>query len=346
MNTLKSNVVFLLLAVAVSILSCKEDDTKPKGQFETGVFVVNEGGFQHSDGTIAHINKSTNQVTQDLFGTMNAGKALGDVVQSMAIDGDRAYVVVNNSNKVEVVNANTFESIATITDLSLPRYFTVYNGKGYVTEWVSFSSPGRVSVIDLQSYTVTENITAGSGADNIIAANNKLFISNNFTNTVTVINPATSTTIQTLEVGDTPGNFLLDSQNKVWVICSGGFGKNNGKLVQIDPASNAVIKTIELNARVSSQAAINRDRNKIYYLKERSIWSINLQDVQSGPALILTEPTAVSLYSLGFDPNAEIFYLGDSKGFAGNGTVFRYSVNGTAVDKLEVGIGPNGFVFK
>ena len=49
--------------------------------------------------------------------------ALGDVAQSMVIQSDRAYVVVNNSNKVEVVSLPHFKSVASIGGLKLPRYF-------------------------------------------------------------------------------------------------------------------------------------------------------------------------------------------------------------------------------
>ena len=50
--------------------------------------MINEGNFQDADGTISFINPNDGSVKQDLFGTVNNGLALGDVVQSMTIDGD------------------------------------------------------------------------------------------------------------------------------------------------------------------------------------------------------------------------------------------------------------------
>jgi len=76
----------------------------------------------------------------------------------MTIDGEFSYVVVNNSNKIEVVKANTFEAVHTIDGLSLPRYLTTLDGAGYVTEWVSFADPGRVTKIDLEDHTAGESI--------------------------------------------------------------------------------------------------------------------------------------------------------------------------------------------
>lgn len=341
----------LLAAMSFAIASCDDEDNTPKGAYEDGVFVVNEGNFLHADGSVTFINRSSGEVSDDLFGAVNAGRILGDVVQSMTVKGDLAYVVVNNSNKVEVVNANTFEASYTLSDLKLPRYFTTVGNKGYVTEWVSFVDKGRVSVVDLDSHTVTGTIVTDYGAEGIVEANGKLFVSNNFTNTVSVINPATLQVVQTLEVGDSPGGFVKDSQNKLWVICGGGSDANynplnNGRLVQIDAATNTVNKTIELNTNVSDNVAINKAGNQLFYYKGKSIYRVNTTDTAAPSAPLLNETAAVSFYGIGIDPETDILYVADSKAFQGNGTVFTYSTAGSAKGTFTAGIGPNNFVFK
>src|SRR5688572_6108892 len=98
MNILNYYAFTLLTLITFSFSACDNEDEKPKGKFQTGVFVVNEGNFLEADGSVSHFNLSTKETTQDLFGSVNTGRALGDVVQSMTIDGDNAYIVVNNSN--------------------------------------------------------------------------------------------------------------------------------------------------------------------------------------------------------------------------------------------------------
>ena len=105
MKTFRGLVLMMLTISCFLITSCEDDNNQPAGEFENGTFVVNEGNFQDADGTISFINPNDGVVKQDLFGSVNNGLALGDVVQSMTIDEDHAYVVVNNSNKIEVVNA-------------------------------------------------------------------------------------------------------------------------------------------------------------------------------------------------------------------------------------------------
>ena len=351
MKKLKFYALILVTVLSVSFSSCDDDENQPKGKFEAGVFVVNEGNFQDANGTISHISPD-DSITQDLFGTVNNGLALGDVVQSMSINGEFAYVVVNNSNKMEVVNANTFEAEYTLKNVLLPRYFTTLDGIGYLTEWVSFSEPGRVAIIDLQNHVVTESITTDSGAENIIAHQGKLYVSNNFSTTVSVIDPAGKQVIKTIEVGNSPGAFLVDSQNMLWVVCAGAYQADDGTLVQLDPAkstdetANSIVKTVELNVNVSSKAAINKAKDKIFYYKGNSVYALNTSDTEAPASALFTETQASSFYGIGIDPESDVLYMADSKSFAGNGTVYRYNLSGTAIDNFTAGVGPNSFVFK
>jgi YVTN family beta-propeller protein len=349
MSILNRYLVLVFAMIALSFSSCENQDEKPKGKFQTGVFVVNEGNLNSANGTVSHFNLTTKETTQDLFGTINTGKALGDIVQSMTIDGDQAYIVINNSNKLQVVNANTFVEDYTIADLALPRYFTTFNGKGYVTEWVDFLSQGRVSVIDLQSHEVTTNITTDYGAECIVALNNKLFVSNNFSNTVSIIDPADNSVEKTLEVGPSPAGFAVDAQNKLWVISSGSYDfdynpQNDGKLVQIDPANNTILKTIELNKNVSASLGINKAGSQLFYFSGTDVYRLDVSAAEA-PAAPFIEGTK-AFYALGVDRQTDLIYLSDAKGFAANGTVYRYNGDGTELDSFTAGIGPNGFVFK
>jgi YVTN family beta-propeller protein len=353
MKTIRIFLFALLAVTSFTLTSCEDEDDKPKGAYENGILVVNEGNFGRSNGTVSHINTSTGEVSSDLFGTMNNGRALGDVVQSVTVKGDLAYIVVNNDNRVEVVNANTFEASYTLSDLKMPRYFTTLGDKGYITEWVGYSASdkGRVSVVDLKAQTVTGSIVTDRGAECIVAAGGKLFVSNNFSNTVSVINPSTQQVVETLEVGQSPGFFVTDRENKLWVICGGGLDANynplnNGRLVRFDPSNYAILKTIELNTNVAAKLAINKAGNQLFYYKGKSVYRINITDTAAPAASLFTEPAAVSFYGIGIDPETDILYVGDGKGFQGNGTVFSYSAAGVAISNFAAGIGPNSFVFK
>jgi YVTN family beta-propeller protein len=253
---------------------------------------------------------------------------------------------------VEVVNANTFVSEYTLNDVKLPRFFTTFNGKGYLTEWVSFTGKGRVSVVNLQSHTVETTITTDVGADGIVAAGGKLFVSNNFTNTVSVINPSNNEVTKEIEVEGSPAGFVTDKDNKIWVVCTGGSDANynplnDGTLHRINPATSEVDKTIELNLNVSGRITINKLRDVIYYFKGKKIYQVSITATTASQDALINETNAVGFYGIGFDTKNEIIYAADAKGFAvGNGVVYRYSKDGTFIDSFDSGRGPNGFIFR
>jgi len=357
MKTFKRIVQIILVACSFTLLSCDDNDNQPAGEFENGTFVINEGNFQDADGTIGFINPDEGSVKQDLFGSVNNGLALGDVVQSMTIDGDFSYIVVNNSNKIEVVNANTFEAVHSIENLSLPRYMATMDGTGYVTEWVSFADPGRVTKIDLDNHTAGESITVGYGAENILAHDGLLYVSNSFENTVSVVDPETEEVIKTIEVGNSPGALLLDENEMIWVICGGGYDLdynplNDGKLVKLDPAesidetSESVVLDVELATNLTAKAASNGAKDRIFYWIGKSVYSFDISSDSAPSSAILTEANATSFYGIGVNPEDDVLYLGDSKNFAGNGTVYRYTTTGQFVDSKPAERNPNGFVFK
>lgn len=347
------NYLFALLwisSLSVLIQSCSKDNPKPQGEFSSGVLVVNEGSFGHGDGTVSYFNPATSEVKQDIFGLKNGSLALGDVVQSVTVHDDMAYVVVNNSNKMEVVNAHTFVSQYTLTGLKLPRYMTVLSGKGYVTEWVSFTDAGRVSVIDLENKKVEKTITTDFGAESIIAANGKLFVSNNFTNTVSMINPATGE-VSPITVNDSPAGFVLDKNNSLWVICSGGYDQNfaplnNGALVKLNASTGQVEKTIDLKMNTAGHLVANKAKDQLYFHSGKSIYKVSTSSAVAPSAAFINASTFVGVYGIGVDPQTDNIYVSDSKGFQANGTVTQYKNDGSVIDTFAAGKGPNGFVFK
>ena len=97
----------LLLLLA----SCKKDtpavDNNPDIIKEHGVFIVNEGNYTWSNASVSFYNFVNGQYFEDVFDEVN-NRPLGDVAQSIAVSNGKAYIVVNNSNKIEIVDLNYF----------------------------------------------------------------------------------------------------------------------------------------------------------------------------------------------------------------------------------------------
>src|SRR2546421_1774917 len=106
----------VLLAMNFIITGCKKDE-KPLPataslNLTNGVFITNEGSFGNGDGSVSFFRPASHEIINDVFMTVNH-RPLGDVVQSMILFNNKGYIVVNNSQKIEVVNKNNFSSTGT-----------------------------------------------------------------------------------------------------------------------------------------------------------------------------------------------------------------------------------------
>ena len=68
----KVNFLILRIALLTVIISgCSSTEVVPKGEFATGVVIINEGNFSEANGTIGFYNESASEVSQDIFEKAN-----------------------------------------------------------------------------------------------------------------------------------------------------------------------------------------------------------------------------------------------------------------------------------
>ncbi|MHA6246561.1 YncE family protein [Pontibacter sp. CAU 1760] len=366
---MKNNTLFRSLLAAAFFLSgafgftsCDDDKeiapsvTPARGPYDQkGVFILNEGNFGTPNGSISFLSDSANKaVENNISQKANNDRLLGDVVMDLDFVGDRAYIVANNSNKLEVVNAYTFKTEG-IVDLQQPRYFAVASpDKAYVSEWVQYGQTGQVSVINLNTLQVVKTIAVGPQPEELLVVNGKLYVTISGADVVTVINVTTDAIEQQIQVTDGPAELETDQKNKLWVLAKGKTVYNPdwtvnttastpGALVAINTANNMVLNTMTFGSNEVSPGnlAITADGGNLYY---------NFQDATytqsaSSTSLATTPLLARSFYGLGIDPDNGYLYGSDTNNFSGDGKVLIYQPDGTKVKEITVGIAPNGFVF-
>ena len=348
----------LFLSVGLFLTSCTtepgEDKPVTPGATEKGVYITNEGQFTKGNGAVSFISKETNKVERDLFMTVNS-RPLGDVVQSMTIHNGKAYIVVNNSNKVEIADANTFKEAGVVNGLAMPRYAVGLNNKLYVTEYAEYGKPGRVSVIDLATNTVSKTITVGESPEKLLVLNNKLYVVNSDDNTVSVINTATDAVEKTITVSHGPNSLAVDAANNIWVLCGGEKvydsswnldlnASTAGSLVKIDAASGTVTQNLTFTSKadIPNNLAINAAKTKLYYNYEGKLYQLEA----SATTLPATALINRNFSGVGIDPETNTIYGAVSTSFTANGKVVRYTPAGAPQDSFTVAIGPNNFLFK
>lgn len=353
------NKLFLGAAISLSLFvtSCSSDDDNPgeqppQGDYVNGYFVLNEGNFGGSNASVSFVSND-GTVYNNIYNTVN-GEGLGDTAQSILLDEDRAYIVVNGSNKIEVVNRYTFESIGTIsTGLMNPRYIQIENGNGYVSNWGDPTNPSDdfIAVINLSSFTVSSTISVSEGPERMEEENGKLFVAHaggyGYGNSVSVISTSNNTVSATIPVGDVP-NSLVEEGGILYVLCAGKAAwtedETLGKLVLINTANNAVTSTLEFPETMHPSQLVE-DEGKLYYTIDNNIYSanMNLTSLPVSPVFSTSEQGVYGVY--GFEVENNKIYVADAGDFMSNGKILIYSTTGILENTLSVGALPNGIYF-
>ncbi len=354
----------LLASLILSFTACTDNDPEPKGKYSNGVFVINEGGFGNGNGEISFFDLDSNKVTNGIFGKNNLlptgqPRPLGDVIQSLTFYNEKGYIVVNNSNKLVVVDANTFQQTAEIA-LKQPRYMAINGSTGYVTEWVNnnYMKPpkGRVAIIDLQSNTTVpaDTITTnGFFPDKLVFLNNRLYVLNSQENTVSILNTQTKTFEKKVEVGQSPAGIVVDKNNNLWILTSGEADYSNypevktlqpGKLLKcsINGADLTIDNTFTFPAFGGSDLLINGSKDKLYYSFKGQVFEQSIT-----ASALTTQPWLNrSFYGMNIHPTTNELYGGVAPDFTNPGWMVRYNMTSKApIDSARVGIAPNGFAF-
>lgn len=358
---------YLLFAMlAMFIVSCSSDDNFIGeeirfGEYTHGLFVLNEGNFNAGNSEISFIDSFYTASSNNIFAAENSNMNLGDTGQSIAFYKDLAFIIVNNSHKVVVVDRHTFEFIGEVVEgIDNPRYMTVIDGKGYVTNWGDPSNDNDdfVAVIDLENLSVIKSISVELGPEKVVSKDNRVFVAHQgaygVNNKVSVIDAIGNEVTKVIEVGDLP-NSLHVVNNDLWVLSGGNPGyepidKTDGRLSKIDLGSLEVTKEFDFGEVAPSH--LEFDNGKLYYTVSVSDWE--------------TYETESNIYALDLDstelPTESVFftdrsfygatikdgkYFGaDAKDYSSNGSVVVYDMeSGEQLVELTVGINPSGLFF-
>lgn len=351
---------FLLAGITVSSLfftSCSSDDDSSNnnpisGDFENGVFILNEGNMGNANASVSFLGEN-NVLENDIYQTVN-GQLLGDTAQSIYIEDDKAYIILNGSGTIEVVDADTFQKLGTVsTGLASPRYMVVENGKGYVSNW---GNPGDanddfIAVINLTNYTVENTIPVVEGPERLVEFNGKIYVAHaggwGTGNSVTVINASSNSILTNITVGDVP-NSIQEENDKIYVLCGGKPAwtqdETLGSLYVINSNNHSVASTLEF-ANGEHPSNLVEENDQLFYTIDDKVFKmgLNASSLPTAPIFSLSAQGIFGAY--GFDVNDGRIYVGDAMDYTSNGKVHVFSTAGNLLESHTVGKLPNGFAF-
>lgn len=338
----------LVLAIAsLSILAaCSDDDdmgTPIAGEYQNGIFVSGEGSGSVM-GNISFVSNDFATTEQQVYQNVN-NEDLGVYLQSMSFNEDNAYIVVD-AGTVTVTNRYTMEKEAAITSgLTLPRYMTFANGKGYISDWGNAfdETDDYIAVVNLESYTVETTIPVGNGPEQLVVSpnGNKLFVSHkgaySTNNIVSVISTTDDSVITTIEVEDNPDEMVITDSNQLVVLSEGNIiydedwqptGYTNAALSVIDMNSNTLVSaTLFDEGDQPSLMAYNN--GNVYYVLNGGVYIADdsISELSDYPMLLLEDMNAY-----GFAVNDEYIFIANAS-FTGQSELVVY--NAAAYTEVE-----------
>ncbi len=283
--------VWALTLAAMVTLSCKRppEPIPPRGDYDGGFIVVNEGQFMNGNASVSFISEDLASIEDSVFYKVN-NEMLGDIAQSLFTTDEKAYFVINNSHKIVVTGRWDMAKKGIITSfIRSPRYMVKVSDRyAVVSNWGEVFDQNWQDVhddylawVDLQNDVVTDTLHVATGPEKMIYHGGKLFVlvpgvaaSNN---KVLVIDPAAKTQIAEITVGDKP-QAVEETNGKLWVICSGNAAwtgnETPGKLIKIDPATDSVEQTVEMAIDQHPRFMVEKD-GYLYILIEKLLYKVD-----------------------------------------------------------------------
>lgn len=341
------------LALLMAFIACnKETETPPaiESSFTDGVFIVNEGPFTGGTGTISFLKRDGSQVSQKIYQEANLGLPLGNIVQSMNIIDNIAFIAVNNGNRIEMAATKTYQSLGEIPNIEYPAY-TIGAGdnKVYVSCW-----DNTVKIFATDGTESFGQIDVGTGPTRMAGINNETWVLNqgglSVDSTITVIDNSIHQVKETIQVYPVPSGIQLDKNGLMWVLCTGkGYwqgGASKGHLIAIDPVDYTIQKDFIFPDTINhpEKLAINKTGDVLFYNFPGGVYKFEIDGTSLENTPFISR--AGLFYSLACDPKDNVIYASDPVDYVQNGWVFRYDAGtGIIIDSLKAGIVPREYHF-
>ncbi len=349
--------VFIFLLVLLTIISCKKptDELEKYNFSDNGIFVVNEGNYTYGNSSLSFIDLEADTIYNQIFFKTN-GIPLGDVAQSIEILNDYAFVVVNNSGKIFVIDKNTGKYIHTIENLTSPRYVEIINeSKAYITDLYS----NQITIFNPQTFEITGFIQLGCSTEKILKYENYAFVSNwSYGNKIFKINTDDNLVDTFVNVNLQPNSIVIDKNERLWVLSDGGNDSDTANnefaaLTCFDAKTMELIKKIEFQNKYLSPShlQINKTFDSLYFLQgswsdatsEGGIYKMSVDD-NILPEQALIEQNSNRFYSYMINSKNQII-IGDALDFSKEGNIFVYNQKLELVKTYRAGIIP-GFMIE
>ncbi len=278
-------------------------------------------------------------------------KELGDMGSDIQVYGSRLWIVVNNSNKVEVCDAATCRRLGQV-DIANCRYVAFHDGYAYVS---SFAGPvtigsgqqGVVHKIDTLTLQTVATVMVGRQPEEMAVIGNTLYVANsggytpdNYERTVSVIDLTTMTETGRIDVDINLHRLRADGRGQLWVSTRGDYASIPSRLYCLAPDAGGAMSVRAMVDVPVSEICVAGD--SLYYIgvtwsavTQSNNVAMGVVDVRTCATLetdLFSSPEIKAMqmpYGIIVNPTDRDFYLMDAKNFVTSGELLHFLPDGT-----------------
>lgn len=377
---------FLLTAVLLTALySCREielvvpteydiiyDNTFDPNSRIRGMYLVNEGNMGSNKCTLDYLDYTTSLYARNFYAERNPHvvMGLGDVGNDIQIYGNKLYVVVNCSHKMEVLNAHTGKRLGQV-NIPNCRYVRFYKGNAYVSSYVgpvliNPNAPrGAVYKVDTTSLEVKGKVTVGYQPEEMEVVDDYMYVANSggyraeegYDNTVSVIQMEDFKQVEKIPVAINLHRIKRDGHKQLWVSSRGDYktvrsnlfvlGKKHGynQMVVTDridiPCSNMAVHGDSLYVYSTEWSELT-SKNTVSYAIVNTLTHkvVSKNFITDGTEKDITAP-----YGIAIHPESGDIYITDAKNYTSSGKLYCYNRYGKRKWGVRTGDIPAHMVF-
>ena len=331
-----------LLSMTFLLQSCDDQVIGPPLVAPMGderVAVLCEGNFMWGNAKLDVITTDTTgtRIWNNAYESVN-NKPIGDVLQSALVAGDNLFLSVNNSGKVLGLNAQSLKQTKSNTTLKSPRNLMLVGDKLWVTDLYA----NKISVLDTANLKTVKEISVPGWTESMVWWGGYVAVAA-YKGEVLLVDPATQTVAQTLQVDSGALHLAVDAAMQLWVGCS-----YNGK-ASLTAFAMGQVKVIQV-ARWDMKGDVgsiqtSRNGGTLFVSRNNKIWSFKADAQSEANMSVLLDPTFKQLYGYYYDAKSNVLYCADAKDYVSNGAVLRYPLDDPSKKAiLSTGVNPSGFV--
>jgi DNA-binding beta-propeller fold protein YncE len=366
---------FLLLGTAL-LAGCRETEIVTPTQYDTlpvamrpgsnvrGMYLVNEGNMGSNKCSLDYLDYRNGYYVRNFYAERNPNVVmeLGDVGNDIAIYGSRLYVVVNCSNKVEVMDARTGRRIGQV-NLPNCRYIRFYRGCAYVTSYVGpvqLNNPdaeqGAVYKVDTLTLRATAKVTVGYQPDELEVLGEYLYVANsggymapNYDRTVSVIELEGFKQVEKIPVGINLHHIRADRYGKLWVTSRGDYQSIHSNLYVLQKKTGRNEMYVSDTLGVPCSNFCIQGDSLYYYSTEWNNYTqkntitygiVNVQTKKIVSNAFITDGTEKDIeipYGIAVHPETGDIFVTDAKNYVSSGVLHCYNRYGRHLWSVRTG---------